>query len=52
MSGWNWAVVGQGIGPVEKTAMSHELAHIFANNWHNTYMSETESHMLFAKVDI
>ena len=52
VSGWNWALVGQGQQPIEKTAFAHEIAHIFINHWNKKFISENDAHEIFKEAGI
>jgi hypothetical protein len=52
ISGWNWAIVGQGSKPIEATAFKHELSHIIYNNVELRAVSEEEAHKVFSMVGV
>ncbi len=50
ISGWNWAVVGQGNRPLNETAYAHEMNHIHLNRVQGKIVSEQESHKIFKDI--
>ena len=52
ISGWAWAMVGQGGKPVEETAHAHEMAHIHLNRWLDRTVPENAAHEIFHSASI
>lgn len=52
LAGWNWAQVGQGGDPIEKTAFRHEMAHLHLNHVDGMQVPEDEAHTIFKNAGI
>jgi hypothetical protein len=48
----NFAVVGQGRKPIDRTAHKHEMSHIYINRLENRVVGELESHEIFKQVGV
>lgn len=48
----NWAMVGQGDRPIERTAHAHELSHVHLNLYTGKLINEADSHAIFKVVGV